>query len=467
MHQLEKSTWGLILLLGLGLGPAAVAAQSWQGSLALGLEVQNDRKQPVPGARVMAEFAEVEPYDGPEAVTTDESGRAVLYGLAEGLWRVQVEREGYSRYLAVVRLDAKKKKVVITAGPLRDATAPPLTIDFSKSEATRVAPRAEPRPERDRRADRRRPSREEPRAERGDREPDAEPRPRAEPERRVEPRPEPPPTPQPPPEPEAEPTPAPEEPAASEPAAPEPSEPPPPPSRDEPVELAPEPEVESMPEADLEPEPTPEPESEPEPAATAPTPEPEPAPEPAPEPTLPPSPMRSTSNGTCGDCKPGEAAVSARFRAASRTGGSSGCPANVDDRVREAIEILAASPTADATEYVGPLVDGGRVLPWAGPDAVAEAQRLLDPWLTPDATCQVSLVVLSPNVKFTGYRYQAADPQAGGDCLAGQDCPIGDARWPEHPRIEKTDAGTFVFSTFENLSAGWERRGELTIYFKP
>lgn len=482
MHQLEKSTWGLILLLGLGLGPAALAAQSWQGSLALGLEVQNDRKQVVPGARVMAEFAEVEPYDGPEAVTTDESGRAVLYGLAEGLWRIQVEREGYSRYLAVVRLDAKKKKVVITAGPLRDATAPPLTIDFSKTESTRVAPRPEPRRDRDRRADRRRPSRDEPRAERGDPEPDAEPRPRAEPERRVEPRPEPPPTPEPPPEPESEPTPATEEPVAPEPAAPEPpepsepsepSEPPPTPSRDEPVELAPEPEVESMPEAD--PEPTPEPDAEPAAPAPAPepepvpepAPEPEPVPEPAPEPTLPPSPMRSTSNGTCGDCKPGEAAVSARFRAASRTGGSSGCPADVDDRIREAIEALAASPTSGAAEYVGPLVDGGRVLPWADPAAVAAAQRLLDPWLTPEATCQVSLVVLSPNVKFTGYRYQAADPQAGGDCLAGQDCPIGDARWPDHPRIEKTDAGTFVFSTFENRSTGWERRGELTVYFKP
>lgn len=463
MHQLSRAIVGVSLLLGLGAGATGLAAQSWQGALALGIEVQNDQKQPVPGARVTAEFAEVEPYDGPETVTTDAGGRVVLYGLAEGLWRVQVEREGYSRYLAVVRLDAKKKKVVITAGPLRDATAPPLTVDYSKTEATRVAPRPESRPERDRRADRRRSTpREEPRDE-----PAAEPRPRAEPERRVEPTPEPAPEPEPMPESEreAQPEPAPEpEPAP----APEP-EPVTGSEREAAPSLQAEPE-EPMP-APQESAPAPEPAPEPE---LAPQPEPEPAapgpeaapPKPPAQPTLPPSPMRSTAHGTCGDCKPGEAAVSARFRAASRAAGQS-CPAGVEERIRKAVELLAASPVPEADDYAGPLVDGGRILPWAEPEAVAEAQRLLDPWVTPASPCQIALVVLSPDAQFTGYRYQAADAQAGGDCLAGQDCPIGEALWRDHPTIEKTDAGTFIFSVFENRSSGWERRGELTVYFKP
>lgn len=475
MRQVKRVASGLVLLLGLGTGAVDVAAQSWQGSLALGVEVQNDQKQPVPGARVVLEFAEVEPYDGPEPATTDASGQAAFYGLAEGLWRVQVEREGYSRYLAVVRLDAQKKKVVVTAGPLRDATAPPLTVDYSKAEARRVAPRVEERRDRDRdrRAERRRTPRDEP---------TEEPRPEAEPERRVEPEPAPPaPEPEPearaePAEPapaEAEPMPAPQEPTEPAPAEPEPREPPEPeaPRAEPETERPSEPESQREPGAyEVAPAPAPEPEPaapEPAPAPEMQTPPPEAPPEPEAQPTLPPSPMRSTANGTCSDCKPGEAAVSARFRAASPAAGSTSCPPDLDDRIREAIEALAAAPTPEADDYVGPLVDEGRVLPWAEPAAVAEAQRLLEPWVTPTSACQVALVVLSPDVKFTGYRYQAADAQAGGDCLAGQECPIGDARWPEHPRIEKTDAGTFVFSTFENRSSGWERRGEMTVYFEP
>lgn len=463
MHHLKSAVVGLSVLLGLGVGTASLAAQSWQGALALGLEVENDQEQPVPGARVTAEFAEVEPYDGPETVTTDEGGQVVLYGLAEGLWRVQVEREGYSRYLAVVRLDANKKKVVVTAGPLRDATAPPLTVDYSKTEATRVTPRPQQRRERDQRPERRREAGEEP-----PQEPTEEPRPRAEPERRVEPEPEPPaPAPQPEPEPaeppapaEPEPVPAPSEPAEAPPTEPEPE--PAPERAPGTFEKAPAPPPEPEP-AMPAPEPAPEMKTPP-PDATA---EPQAAPpEPEVQPTLPPSPVRSTAHGTCSDCKPGEAAVSARFRAASRAPGQ-GCPPEVEERIREAVEILAAAPTPEAEDYVGPLVDDGRVLPWAEPTAVAEAQRLLQPWLTPDSACQVALVVLSPDVKFTGYRYQAADAQAGGDCLAGQDCPIGEALWRDHPGIERTDAGTFIYAVFENRSSGWERRGEMTVYFQP
>lgn len=465
MVQGRSVVWGFVVLLsGLGWQGAALAAQPWQGPLALAVEVHNEQGQPVPGAKVTLELAEVEPYEGPPTVTTDEDGQAVTYGLAEGLWRVQVEREGYSRYLAVIRLDAKKKRVVVTAGPLRDATAPPLTVDYSKTEARRVAPRVEEPRERDRRAERRRePPREEPAKRQG---PAEEPRPRAEPERRVPPAtaaPEAEPEPEPEPKAEpAEPAPAEAEPAPASRQPAEPQEPKPEPRAEpapEPYEEAPAPPPEPEP-AEPAPEPAPRTETSPLSPADAP-------PEPEAQPTLPPSPVRSTANGTCSDCKPGEAAVSVRFRAASRAAGEAGCSPDVDERVRQAIEWLAAEPVAEAGEYVGPLVDEGRVLPWAEPEAVARAQDLLDRWVSPTSACQVAVAVLSPRVRFTGYRYQAADAQAGGDCLASQECPIGDAVWPEHPGIEKTEAGTFVFSVFENQSAGWERRGEMIVYFEP
>lgn len=409
----------IMVLLGLTalLIPAApAAAQGWQGALALGIEVTNEEGRPVPGARVITEFAEVEPFEGPAAVVTDDSGQAVLYGLAEGLWRVQVEREGYSRYLAVVRLDEGRKKVIITAGPLREADAAPLTVEYSKSEGRRVAPEPPPR-EQERRAERRRDDRG--REKRREAQPTEPAEPRATPERRVEP----------------EPTPAPTPAPAERPV--EPAEP-------------------------AEPKPVPERPAEPE-AAPA-TPVPVPAPEPTPAPTLPPSPIRSAASGSCPDCRPGEAAVSARVLAAP---GGAGCTAEIRERVWRSLEPLAAAPAAEAAGYAGPLVDGGRLLPWSAAEVVARAERTLGSLLDDGASCRLAVVVLPPGARFAGYRYQAADAQAGGDCLVGQDCPVGDSRWDDHPQVERTDAGTFIFALFENRSPRWERRGEMTVYFTP
>lgn len=410
---------GLVVLL----MPAAPAA-AWQGALALGVQVMNEEGRPVPGARVIAEFAEVEPFEGPSAVVTDDSGQAVLYGLAEGLWRVQVEREGYSRYLAVVRLDAGRKKVIITAGPLREADAAPLTVEYVKSEGRRVAPEPPPR-QQERRAERRRDDRG--RETRREARPPEPAEPRATPERRVEPEPTPVPAPAPierPAEPEAQP---------SESAA----------------ELS---EAEPVPARPAEPE-----------AAPA-MPAPAPAPEPASAPRLPPSPIRSAASGSCADCRPGEAAVSARVLAAP---GGAGCPDEVRERVWRALEPLATAPAAEAVDYAGPLIDGGRLLPWSAADVVARSEGALGSLLDDAAGCRLAVVVLPSGARFAGYRYQAADAQAGGDCLVGQDCPVGESRWDDHPRIERTDAGTFIFALFENRSPRWERRGEMTIYFKP
>lgn len=491
-----------VLSIALGAWAASALAQPWRGPIALGLEVTDQEGDPVPGAEVRLEYAEVEPYSGPPPITTDAAGRAEVFGLAEGLWRAQVDKEDYSRYLVVLRLDAKKKRVLITAGPLRDAVAPPLEVEFSKTEARRArAPRDRDRGDRDRDRDR-----DEERRGRGDRgergesgriserEP-AAPEPPPQPTVRIEPEPAEPQEPRPEPEPR-EPRPEPAQPVPAETPAGSPSEEPPtaePPTTRPPAAVAQPGEPQPAEPQPVEPQPgIPERQpirDEPPPEATAPE-EPEeaprrperalpemgqpalPAPEPAPpgpvEPGGPPRPasqVMSYQDGTCSDCKPGEAATAAVAAAAGRRGGSGACPAGFTSAVEEALELLAENATALDT-YIGPLVVDGQVVAVAEEGARRRAQELLGPYLSGESSCQVLLVVLGPSVKFTGYRYEARQGSRGGDCLAGQDCPIGGAVWPEHPRIERKGGSTIVWSVFENRAEA-PRQAELTVYLDP
>lgn len=528
MRASRKIRWRVGLALALALTVAAAAhAQPWRGPVALGIEVVDGDENPVPGATVRLEYAEVEPNSGPPPLTTDAAGRAEVFGLAEGLWRAQIEREGFSPYLVVLRLDPKKKKVLITAGPLIDATAPPLEVSFVKTEsrtaqsdASRKTEKKNKKREKKRKKDGERSGRiseSEP-----ERRPEPPPRPPVrtvpEEERRPTPPPQPPSQPsprQPEPEPKpVEPKPVEPKPVEREPSEPEPSEAQP----SEPEKPAPAEPVsapESTPESTPEPEPEPPPvmpveepmeeameeaveEAVEEPAEEAmeePEPEPmeepmeEPVAEPAPAPTRPPEPsprrepdapkpprpsaeaaaapaaasdVRTYQAGTCSDCRPGEAATSAMAAVGKGTG--SGCPAGVLSAAEDALEALAAARTAGG--YTGPLAIGGRIVALAPEAAHAAAQSTLGPYLQPDASCQLLAVVLDPSVKFSGYRYEARQGNRGGDCLAGQDCPIGGARWPDHPATRRTDNGTFVYAVFENRTDA-ERVAEMTVYFDP
>jgi hypothetical protein len=196
---------------------------------------------------------------------------------------------------------------------------------------------------------------------------------------------------------------------------------------------------------------------------------PEPVPEPAagfaPRPAAADA-VRSYQAGTCTDCKPGESAASAvRFAAAS--GGP--CPAGWDNAARQAVAILEEQGAPALAGYTGPLFVGGegevRIPALAGEETLAEVERLLAPWTDPAARCQLALVVLERGVKLTGYRYEARDATGASDCLAGRECPVGDALWAAHPTIERSSGPTFIWALFENQSADRNRRGELTVYF--
>ncbi|MGH9361212.1 MAG: carboxypeptidase-like regulatory domain-containing protein, partial [Thermoanaerobaculia bacterium] len=82
------------------LAAAAADAQPWSGPAAVEVRVEDHQGKPAAGAEVRLQDLGVEPADGPEPVAADTRGRAVLAGLAEGLWRLEVARPGFMTYRA-------------------------------------------------------------------------------------------------------------------------------------------------------------------------------------------------------------------------------------------------------------------------------------------------------------------------------------------------------------------------------
>jgi hypothetical protein len=274
-------------------------AQLWQGPAALEIRAEGQGRDAA-GGTVELVYLDLDPPAGPPPVTLDNRGRAVVGGLAEGMWRVSVSREGYMTYQAEVEVRRDDKPELVAtfqqnvpgaknmmkvrinrARPTGDPAPPPQI-------AQRPAPAPAPRP-----APRETP----PTA------PEPEPQPEPEPEEvPAAPAPAPvqaptqtpaptPPMPepeQPQPRPEPEPTPAPTRPAPITPPVPAPSTPPPPPP--ESIELTP-----------------------------------APAPVPAP-PTS--TVRRSYADRTCYECKPGESSLSVERVVPA---GGTGCGTGVRD----------------------------------------------------------------------------------------------------------------------------------------
>lgn len=83
------------------------------------------------------------------------------------------------------------------------------------------------------------------------------------------------------------------------------------------------------------------------------------------------------------------------------------------------------------------------------------------------AGCRMLRIELPPDVRYIGYRYEVQDGGASADCVAGKDCPAGNARWPVDPLLFRDGTGkTTVSTAFENRSPDRERRAVLTVYFR-
>lgn len=249
-----------LVLLACVFVPAA-GAQLWQGPAAL--EVRAEGKgASVAGGTVELVYLALDPPAGPPPVALDSRGRAVVGGLAEGMWRVSVSREGYMTYQAEVDVRRDEKPELVATFQQNV----PGAVHMMKVKLARAKPSGP-----------------------------AAPPPPPQIAERLAPRPV-----EPPPAPVQEPAPPAEEPVAAPAPAPQPVQPEPQPAP--PVSERPEPSTQAPPIPA--PRPTP-----------APAPPVEPSVDPVPAPAPPAAPggsvrHRSFADRTCYECKPGEASLS-------------------------------------------------------------------------------------------------------------------------------------------------------------
>lgn len=270
---------------------ATAQAQLWQGPAALEVRAEGQGKDAA-GGTVELVYLDLDPPAGPPPVALDSRGRAVVGGLAEGMWRVSVRREGYMTYQAEVQVRRDDKPELVATFQQNV----PGAKNMMKVRINRARPTGDPAPPQIAQ----RPA------------PTPAPRETPRPTPRETPRPTPPPAPEPEPRPEPEetpPAPAPvQAPVQTPTQAPAPAPPTPQPAQ-----------------------PRPRPEPAPVPSTPAPTPAPSVEPVPAPSPATPPASTvrrRSYADRTCYECKPGESSLSVERVVAA---GGTGCGTGVRD----------------------------------------------------------------------------------------------------------------------------------------
>ncbi|MCZ6726170.1 MAG: hypothetical protein O7A98_02305, partial [Acidobacteria bacterium] len=116
------------LLLGatMFLAAGSLAAQSWRGAAGLEIRVSSRKKGPVSNAVVELEYRGGPGEVGPPPVATDAKGRALVVGLANGTWQVEVQHPNFMSFVAVVQLDSRGK--------------PQITASFLQASSTQSTP---------------------------------------------------------------------------------------------------------------------------------------------------------------------------------------------------------------------------------------------------------------------------------------------------------------------------------------
>lgn len=443
---------------------AAVQGRVWEGRGEFEIRVRSSERGAVSGAQIELLFLDVQPPTGPPTETTGPRGRAKISGLAEGTWSIRIRHPDHLTYGARLEIEIGRKVDEIQAfhesegegtgilrvdfrkvrrgppPPPRPSPAPtPSGTSTEPLPATRPAPEATEPPEESRRQEERSTTEEEPPP--GEAEPPGEPSPE-------------------PPETEAE-------------------------VRDTPADLVPgrgpgEDDLSAEPEPPGEETPTeadePLPEAEPpeaasgdrEPALDPPT---TPVPEAAtgPEPSPPPrsrARLRSASRGTCPDCRGGETALS--VDAVAPPGGpGAACPGDSRSRIEAAVRDLAGAAGSGLGSFYGPLVDPTvlDLLSLTPSEERAAIRSELGALFSDESPCRALVVVLPSGADFTGFRYEARGVEGSGDCLPGQECPIGQARWIGNPVRIEAGGHTVVSALFVNRSPTRERHPRFTVYF--
>ncbi|MCP4201909.1 MAG: hypothetical protein GY769_08245 [bacterium] len=522
-HRRSWQRWFFVLALCALARPGASSAQPWSGGSTLGVQIRG-AGGPIEGAVVEVRHRRPGLTTGPEARRTDSRGQANFVGLIDGRWSLEIKHPEYLSFVASIDVQRGKKPEIVTQ--FLEATGPgrgTFRVKFLRSDqpfgevipGTAIAEtEAQPEPERPVSmpappTDPATPA-----------DPASEGTPdsgrvesRAVPSTVVTPAPQPPASPsevptekQPPaaePEPDTrtltaevptplesqaeKPAPAPEAPLPVE--VPAPDETPPraeaaptptgaaePPAvarveaEDEALAPAPPPPVEapaSAPEVSIAPVSPPEFVAEPTPVVETVVPETSepdemapPAPARLPIPAGAPGSIRAYRDRTCFECKPGEWAVTTELAV---TGGEA-CRATAAVAVRKAMSDVAAAASDQLASFTGPMPLALQQLPLAA--ATTAARNTLAPYLEPTVSCRFLAVVLPQGGRFTGFRFEAFEGEAGGDCTGEQECEIGQARFLFSPGIARGTGASIVYSLFQN-TGGAVRTARLTAFFLP
>ncbi|MBZ0114247.1 MAG: hypothetical protein K8J08_17425 [Thermoanaerobaculia bacterium] len=468
-----------------GLATQATA-QYWQGRAVVELHVSGARSGSVAGAQVDLAFLEGNPVPGPQGLQTDNKGDLTVSGLAEGRWQIRVSHPDFFSFVTVVVVEIDRKVDVLEAAHEASRTGSGLLrLKFDKVRAGvgAAVPSSRPRPDPAAPApvppvtrpvavpeEAVRVTHTPPEVEAAAPEaaaPEAKP---SAPETPVSAPPKTDPVPSDTPTPEAAPVESlPADPApvvepvpvlAPAPAEPTPAEPEPvvpKPAESKPVESTP---ADAPPAARVEPSPEPPPapvvmeEVSAEEVAT----ESEPMSVPRQSATV-----RSWDLGTCHDCRPGESALSIETTVDP---GRGTCVEGAEEAVRSAVQLIGSEGVSILKGFFGPLSSSRLV---AATDRLSSTtgervRELLAPF--EEGSCQVMVAILPASARFTGYRYEARDFAAGGDCLPDQDCPIGDAQWLGNPGIVRGEGFSAFWTTFSNRSQDRARHPRLSVYFQ-
>lgn len=476
--------------------PGGLNAQPWSGASTLGVQIRGAGR-PVEGAVVEIRHRRPGLHTGPEARRTDSRGQANFIGIINGRWSLEIKHPEYLSFVASINVQRGKKPEIVTqfleaSGPGRGT----LRVKFLRSDqpfgeviaGTAVTERplqpapAQPPPVEaaalERPVSMPAPAVDRPvpeKTEDGSRVDS-----RAVPSTVVTPPPQPPAVPASEPQGEAPSTAESEEKAPTLTAeVPTPLERPV--ERPAPIEVPvevpdaepiapPRPLVEAAaaePAMQIPPETQPEEDREP---ASVPTPAeleapepddlPPPAPAPPPPPASVPSSLRAYRDRTCFECKPGEWAVSTQLEVASGVA----CRPTAEVAVRRAMRDVAAVASDQLGNFSGPLPLDLDTLPLAA--AAVAARNTLAPYLESSASCRFLAVVVPQGGRFLGFRFEARDADASGDCTGERECEIGQARFLFSPGIARGTGASIVYSLFENTSSA-ARTARLTGFFLP
>ncbi len=177
---------------------------------------------------------------------------------------------------------------------------------------------------------------------------------------------------------------------------------------------------------------------------------------PAPEDSGP--PVAAAAAGGCADCRSGEWA--ARATAVAGPGGD--CPPGLTAAARTAAENLGGSLRLELASFAGSAAGALSVAEPAAGRAFAELLRG-----TAGGPCQPIAVVIPKTAGVVGFRLAAGDAEGAGTCPPDGECALGAARWVAGPEIVRAPGAIVVLGVFRNLATDRERRGQLTVYFRP